>query len=96
VRAPTKRSAPAYQPPPGSTALTPATRPPAGGTTLRWDALREARGTAVAVVMKDGRTLRGVVRDATPWRLSLEQRLKGGSVVMPLDRDAVARVVVER
>jgi hypothetical protein len=91
-----RRAAPVYVPPPGSTALTPSTRPPTGGTTLRWEALRTARGTAVAVVMKDGRTLRGVVRDATPWQLSLEQRIKGGSVVMPLDRDAVARVVDER
>jgi hypothetical protein len=89
-------TAPAYAPPPGSTALTPSTRPPSGGVTLRWEALRAARGTPVAVVMKDGRTLRGVVRDATPWQLSLEQRLKGGSVVMPLDRDEVARVVDER
>lgn len=94
--APASRDALNYAPPPGTTALIPSNRPPSGGTPLRWEALRDARGTAVAVVMKDGRTLRGVVRNATPWQLSLEQRIKGGSAVLPIERDAVARVVIER
>lgn len=83
--------------PAGSTALTPSTRPlPAGGTTLRWDALRGARGAQVTVLMKDGRTLSGVIKDATPWQLTLEQKLHGGSAVMPLARESVAQVIAER
>jgi len=93
--APRRAPDPALLLAPGASALTPANRPPRDGTTLRWDALPRARGTPVAVVMKDGRTLRGTLREANPWRLTLELRQRSGSALMPLDRDAVARVVVE-
>lgn len=77
-----------------ATVLRPRATPPPNGRVVAWDGLRAARGTEVWVVMRDGRTLTGVLKEATPWRLTLEQRLRGGSALMPLDREKVGRVIV--
>ena len=61
-------------------------------TTLAWNELGARRGQWVTVTLKDGRQHVGILREASPYQLTIEKRLSGGMFMLPIDRVQVASV----